>query len=111
MKKLALALIAGTIAMLPMVASAATPWQRNHPARTYDNARLRNQNRRITQGARNGTLTHAQAHQLRSDDHAIHQEERDMARQNPGGHLTGTEQRALNQQLNQNSSSIYNEKH
>ena len=110
MKKITLALIAGTIAMLPLVAQA-TPWQNNHPARTHDNARLRNQNRRITQGVQNGTLTHSQAHALRTDDRQIRKEERGMASQNAGGHLTGTEQSALNQQLNHNSSSIYGEKH
>jgi len=86
-------------------AAQADTWQQNHPRRAEVNARLANQNRRINADVRNGTLTHSQAHALHRDDHAIRQEERDMARQN-GGHITKTEQRALNQQENANSRDI-----
>jgi hypothetical protein len=89
---------------------AETAWQKNHPRRTEVNKRLGNQNRRINQGVKNGTLTKAQAGQLHKDDRQIRQEERDMASQN-GGHITKQEQRTLNQQENKVSNQIYDEKH
>jgi hypothetical protein len=99
------------IAMTTLASAAvAGPWQRNHPARTYDNARLRMQNHRITQGVRDGQLTHAQAHALRSDDHAIRSEERADASVN-GSHLTGADQRQIQAQENANSRAIYAGRH
>jgi hypothetical protein len=95
---LALAGIAGT-------AAADTAWQKQHPRREEVNNRLANQDRRIHQDVKNGTLTHAQAHALHRDDRQVRQEERDMASQN-GGHLTKGEQRTLNQQENGVSSQI-----
>jgi hypothetical protein len=41
----------------------------------------------------------AQAHKLRTEDHQIRQEERDMASQN-GGHITKAEKKVLNHQEN-----------
>jgi predicted RND superfamily exporter protein len=40
---------------LPAV-QAETEWQKDHPRRTQVNKRLKNQNRRINQGVKNGTL-------------------------------------------------------
>ena len=80
-------------------ATAETQWQKDHPRRTQVNHRLANQNRRIHQEVKEGDLTKQQAAQLHHDDHQIRQEERAMASQN-GGHITKTEQKALNQQLN-----------
>jgi hypothetical protein len=80
-------------------AAQADTWQQNHPRRAEVNSRLANQNRRIHADVRNGTMTHSQARAMHRDDHAVRQEERDMARQN-GGHITKTEQHALNQQEN-----------
>jgi len=94
---------------LPAV-HAETAWQKNHPRRVQVNQRLANQNRRINQGVKNGTLTRPQAAQLHKDDRQIRQEERDMASQN-GGHITRQEQRTLNAQENQASRQIYDEKH
>lgn len=91
-------------------AHAETTWQKNHPRRTEVNKRLSNQNSRINQGVKNGTLTQQQAAQLHTEDRQVRQEERDMASQN-GGHITKQEQRTLNQQENQVSKQIYNEKH
>jgi hypothetical protein len=102
---LALAAIAGL-----STTAVAGPWQRNHPARTYDNARLVMQNHRITQGVRDGQLTHAQAHQLRADDHAIRAEERADSAVN-GSHLTGADQRQIRAQENANSRAIYDGRH
>ena len=87
-----------------------TAWQKNHPRRAEVNKRLGNQNSRINQGVKNGTLTKSQATQLHKEDRQIRQEERDMASQN-GGHITKQEQRTLNQQENKVSRQIYDEKH
>jgi hypothetical protein len=103
MVTLALAAAAGTA-----FADAATPaatWKQNHPRRAQVNGRLNNQNRRIHQDVKNGTLTKAQAAGLHQDDHQIRQEERDMAGQN-GSHITKSEQKTLNQQENAVSNQI-----
>jgi predicted RND superfamily exporter protein len=94
---------------LPAV-QAETEWQKDHPRRVEVNKRLKNQNRRINQGVKNGKLTKQQAAQLHKEDHQIRQEERDMASQN-GGHITKQEQKTLNQQENAVSGQIYKEKH
>jgi predicted RND superfamily exporter protein len=94
---------------LPVV-QAETEWQKEHPRRAEVNKRLKNQNRRINQGVKNGKLTKQQAAQLHKEDHQIRQEERDMASQN-GGHITKQEQKTLNQQENAVSGQIYKEKH
>ena len=91
-------------------ARAETQWQKDHPRRTQVNKRSNNQKRRINQGVKNGTLTKQQAGQLRKENRQTRQEERDMASQN-GGHITKQEQKTLNQQENQQSRQIYNEKH
>ena len=75
-------------------------WQKDHPRRTEVNGRLANQNARIHNEVKDGQINKAQARQLHSEDHAIRTEERTMASTN-GGHITKTEQRALNQQENQ----------
>lgn len=87
------------LAAAPLAAHAETPWQRNHPARTVDNVRLENQNRRIHQEVRTGQIDRAQAAGLHAEDRGIRQEERTMASQN-GSHLTRADQTALRQQEN-----------
>ena len=82
-----------------------TKWQKDHPRREQVNNRLANQNNRIKQERKEGEITKGQAKQLHQEDHAIRQEERTMASTN-GGHITKTEQRALNQQENQVSRQI-----
>lgn len=82
-----------------------TQWQKDHPRRTEVNSRLGNQNNRIKNEVKDGQITKGQAKQLHSEDHAIRQEERTMASTN-GGHITKSEQRALNQQENQVSKQI-----
>ena len=86
-------------------ASADTTWQKNHPRREQVNHRLANQNARIHQDVKNGTLTKSQAATLHKDDRQIRQEERAMASQN-GGHVTKSEQKVLNQQENATSRAI-----
>jgi hypothetical protein len=85
-------------------------WRREHPRRAQVNRRLDRQHRRIHEGVEKGTLTKPEAAQLHKEDHQIRQEERTMAAQN-GGHITGAEQKALNQQENADSKQIYQEKH
>ena len=84
---------------------ADTQWQKDHPRREQVNNRLANQNRRIHQEVKEGEMSKAQAAKLHREDHAIRQEERDMASQN-GSHITKPEQRVLNQQENKISNQI-----
>jgi Spy/CpxP family protein refolding chaperone len=95
-------ILASALAVLTAVAgtaSADTTWQKNHPRREQVNHRLNNQDKRIHNDVKNGTLTKGQAAALHKDDHQVRQEERDMASQN-GGHITKGEQKVLNQQEN-----------
>jgi hypothetical protein len=92
-------------AMTARATLAETQWDREHPRRAEVNGRLENQNRRINQEVREGEITKGQAKQLHGEDHAIRQEERAMAKTN-NGHITGAEQKALNQQENQVSRQI-----
>lgn len=94
--------IASTVAG---TASAETTWQKNHPRRAQVNSRLANQNRRIHNDVKDGTLSKRQAATLHKDDRQVRQEERDMASQN-GGHITRAEQGVLNKQENGISSQI-----
>jgi hypothetical protein len=80
-------------------ATAQTAWDRDHPRRDQVNDRLSNQNQRINREVREGELTKGQARHLRAEDRAIKNEERSMAGFNHG-HITGAEQKALNQQEN-----------
>jgi hypothetical protein len=98
-KILGIALITLALTGAAGAADAATAWQKSHPRRAEVNARLANQNRRIHNEVKEGELTHSQAAALHQEDHQIRLEERSMASQN-GGHITKTEQRALNQQEN-----------
>ena len=97
----ALVMFAGMVG----TASAETTWQKNHPRRTQVNHRLANQNRRIHNDVKNGTLSKGQAAALHKDDHQVRQEERDMASQN-GSHITKGEDRVLNKQENAISNQI-----
>ena len=97
----ATAALAGTCG----TALADTQWQKDHPRREQVNNRLANQNKRIKQERREGEISKAQAQKLHAEDRGIRREERTMARTN-GGHITKTEQKALNQQENQVSKQI-----
>lgn len=94
-----------SLAALAGTASAETTWQKNHPRRTQVNHRLANQDKRIHQDVKNGTLSKGQAAKLHHEDHQVRQEERDMASQN-GGHITRPEQKVLNGQENKISGQI-----
>jgi hypothetical protein len=104
-KSLSFAAVLVSLAALTGTASAETTWQKNHPRRTQVNHRLANQNKRIHNDVKDGTLSKGQAATLHKDDRQVRQEERDMASQN-GGHITKQEQNTLNSQENAISSQI-----
>src|ERR1700733_7261988 len=70
------AAIVSLAALVGTTASAETTWQKNHPRRTQVNSRLANQNRRIHNDVKDGTLTKGQAANLHREDHQVRQEER-----------------------------------
>jgi hypothetical protein len=103
-KFLGLAVMATALAGYAGAALAAggggeTTWQKDHPRRAEVNQRLRNQNNRIHQDVKDGTMSKSQAAAIHQQDHQVRQEERDMASQN-NGHITKSEQKVLNQQEN-----------
>ena len=104
-KVLSVTAVTLSLAGLTGTALADTAWQKNHPRREQVNNRLANQNKRIHQEVKQGELSKAQAAKLHQDDRQIRKEERLMASQN-GGHITKSEQKALNQQENNVSRQI-----
>lgn len=104
-KSLTFAAALVSLAALAGTASADTTWQKNHQRRTQVNSRLANQNRRIHNDVKDGTLSKARAAQLHREDHQVRTEERDMASQN-GSHITKPEQHVLNSQENAISNQI-----
>jgi hypothetical protein len=104
-KRLSFAAMLVSLAGLVGTASAETAWQKNHPRRAQVNQRLANQNNRIHQDVKNGTLSKSQAANLHHQDRQVRREERAMASQN-GGHITKSEQRVLNSQENNLSKQI-----
>jgi hypothetical protein len=97
------------ILSLGLVAStsqlAAAGWVQNHPRRAEVNARLELQNWRINQALKQGKISLDKADALHDQDQFIRKEERFDAKQN-GGHITGAEQKTLNQQENSVSGKI-----
>jgi hypothetical protein len=96
---------AAAVSFASTSAFAETQWEKDHPRRTEVNGRLANQNARIHNEVKSGQITKAQGAALHQNDKQIRGEERSMASQN-GGHITKTEQKALNQQENANSKAI-----
>ncbi len=92
-------LIAATASMVPAMAHGQNV-----------NQRLRNQNRRIHQGVKDGQLSRNQVDSLRSRDANIRSRElRDRARDD--GHLTARERQNFNRSLNRNSRTIHRDRH
>ncbi|HLI93448.1 MAG TPA: hypothetical protein VKU83_07555 [Puia sp.] len=77
----------------------------NHPRVNQVNRRIDRQEHRINTERKEGEISHRQAQQDRRNLKAVNQEKHDM-RKEDNGHLTKTDQRALNQQLNKNSRKI-----
>jgi len=81
-----------------------------HPRVNEVNQREENQQQRIANGIKNGSLSSQQAANLEKREASVQkQEQADMAKHN--GHLTKAEQRQLNQRENRISKSIYRDKH
>jgi hypothetical protein len=82
----------------------------DHPRVNEINQRLDNQQQRIDNGLKNGTMTGKQAARDEAHDANIARRESvDEAKH--GGHLTKGEQNRLNRSLNKNSARIYRQKH
>ena len=81
-----------------------------HPRRAEVNGRINNEDKRIEQGEQSGKLTAAQGQQLDGEVAGVKAQEQAEVKTN-GGYLTKGEQKQLNQELNQDSSQIYAEKH
>lgn len=74
------------------------------------NDRKENQQDRIAQGVKSGSLTPSETAKLESKQASINHEERNM-RAADNGHLTGQDKAALNQRQNNQSKAIYKDKH
>lgn len=82
----------------------------NHPRVNQINGRETNQQDRIANGVKNGSLTPREAaHLERGQQRLENNEKRDMAKDN--GHLTKQDQRQLNREANRQSRKIYKDKH
>src|SRR5271166_3009220 len=81
-----------------------------HPRVNEVNGRETNQQDRIANGVKNGTLTPGQTSRLENREQNIeNQQKADMAAHN--GHLTKGEQKQLNREQNRTSKQIYKDKH
>ena len=89
------------VVAVPVIAAADTP----DPG---VNHRQHNQQDRIAQGVRSGSLTRGEANGLRDEQRKVRQEERQYE---ADGALTRGERKDLQQDLNASIRSIYNEKH
>ncbi|HEV7218953.1 MAG: hypothetical protein ACHP8A_07380 [Terriglobales bacterium] len=74
------------------------------------NQRKENQQDRIGQGIQSGQMTAGEAANVEKKESNINGEERDM-RKLDNGHLTASDRATLNQQQNQLSNKIYQDKH
>ncbi len=80
-----------------------------HPRVNEVNAREENQQQRIGNGVKNGTLTPQQTSNLEKREANVqNREQKDMAKNN--GHLTKAEQNGINRQQNRVSKSIAKDK-
>lgn len=107
---IAIALLAAP-ALAQTPTSPATPeaktFAKEHPRRAEVNRRLRHQTARIHEERKEGEITADQAKALHQQDAAIKKEERAEVKAN-GGHLTKSETKDLNKQLNGVSKQIPN---
>ena len=74
------------------------------------NQRLHDQHGRIHQGVGSGQLTRGEQRRVNRRDAMIHAQEH-VDRRFDHGHLTGSERRGLNRELNGSSRAIYRDKH
>jgi hypothetical protein len=105
---LAASAIAAPVLTTPAEARAGA-WQRHHPARTHINHRIARQQVRITRQVRQGDMTRTEARGLRGDLRSVRKQERQYAQANGNnGHLTRSQVRDLNHDLNQTGRAIRN---
>jgi hypothetical protein len=103
-------LLLGTVA-LAQDQSSSTSSQSSTPAKPGEVAqRKENQQDRIANGVKSGQLTAGETANLENKEAAINGETRADRAAN-GGKLTGAEKQQINQQQNQLSKQIYNDKH
>jgi hypothetical protein len=105
-------MLVGAAAAQTQDTSGAGPGQVDpgHPRVNEVNAREQNQQDRIANGVKNGTMTPGQAARVENrEQHIDNQEKADMAAHN--GHLTKGEQRQINREQNRTSKQIYKDKH
>ena len=82
----------------------------NHPRVNQVNNREQNQQNRIANGMKNGSVTPKEGAKLENQQqHIVKQEKKDMAKDN--GHLTKANQAQLNKEQNKASKNIYAKKH
>ena len=81
-----------------------------HPRVNRVNGREANQQNRIANGVKNGSLTPKETSNLEKREASVqNREKRDMAAHN--GHLTKAEQNGINRRQNRISRGIYRDKH
>ncbi|HTR25926.1 MAG TPA: hypothetical protein VMI10_18265 [Terriglobales bacterium] len=105
-------LFSGSASAQTSTASGAGPGvvDPGHPRVNEVNKREENQQQRIANGVKNGSLTPKETSNLEKREASVqNREQRDMAKNN--GHLTKGEQRRINRQQNRISRSIYKDKH
>jgi hypothetical protein len=104
-------MIAGSASAQTSTTSGAGPGvvDPGHPRVNEVNQREENQQQRIGNGVKNGTLTPQQTSNLeRREANVQNREQKDMAKNN--GHLTKAEQNGINRQQNRISKSIAKDK-
>jgi hypothetical protein len=81
-----------------------------HPRVNQVNGREANQQKRIANGVKNGSLNAKQTSRIENREASVqNREKKDMAAHN--GHLTKAEQNGINRQQNRISKTIYKDKH
>jgi hypothetical protein len=78
--------------------------------KSEEGRRAENQQDRIAQGVKSGSLTAGETARLESKEAAVNQEVHAERKLN-GGHLTKAEKRQVNRQQNRLSRNIYKDKH
>jgi hypothetical protein len=111
-KSLFVLAIGGLISVGAAVAQNTEPVQQDpgHPRVNQVDQRQANQQERIGQGLKSGSLTAGEAARLERNEARIQRQKRaDMAAH--GGHLTKQEQNQINREQNKQSHAIYQAKH
>jgi hypothetical protein len=110
-KQLKSVFFTATLASLMLPAVAQTNQPAADPAKPATiNQRKENQQDRIANRVQSGQLTAGETANLEKKEATVNAEERDM-RKLDNGHLTASDRKTLNQQQNQLSKQIYQDKH